>query len=82
MNTPTVRPTFKLGKDLVEGDVIKFWTFDDKGARIFKLMTYRGTYPEIICGVARLIGRSAMRGEQHLMETSIETSMAYELLPN
>lgn len=72
-------PIWKLGPDLKEGDVIKFWPTGDRGMRIEKLMTYTGRYPDIVCSVAYLRG-TKHDGKGVAIEAAIEHTMMYEII--
>jgi len=71
--------TFKLGPELKEGDIIKFWVNGNRGMTITKLRPYTGRYPDIVCGIANLEGTRHV-GEACSLETSIEHHMRYEIL--
>lgn len=71
--------TYKLGPDLVIGDVIKFWTNGDDGMQVEKILPYTGRYPDIVCSIAILRGVAGKK-EGMTTETAIEHKMQYELL--
>jgi hypothetical protein len=70
----------KLGPELVEGDVIKFWPTGERGMRVEKIMPYTGRYPNIMCCIAKL--RGIQNGDEHRScWTAIEHNARYELVP-
>jgi hypothetical protein len=59
-------------EDLKVGDRVEYYTFDDNGAEVVRIIPYNGPLRDIILAHVDLRGKSRTRGDWHTMKTAVE----------